>query len=256
VTSLILGAVATGGAVLFADRLPLAPEHQGSLLVPASLATVLTGFLILATRRKAITQVVGYLVLENGIFIMGLTLHEAMPSLVEVGVLLDLLVAIFVIGIVINHISREFASLDVARLDTLKDGPPHEAVAARVQEARDAFASAMQDDLNTSGALGAMFELVSALNSAIDAGEVSAGDVTAIRETFGTFDRVLGILTLRRQEDERPPVPVEEIERLIEARHAARRRRDFGEADRIRDELAARGVLLEDSAGGTRWKRK
>jgi len=144
----------------------------------------------------------------------------------------------------------------LARLDTLKDGPPHEAVAARVQEARDAFASAMQDDLNTSGALGAMFELVSALNSAIDAGEVSAGDVTAIRETFGTFDRVLGILTLRRQEDERPPVPVEEIERLIEARHAARRRRDFGEADRIRDELAARGVLLEDSAGGTRWKRK
>lgn len=121
VTSLVLGAVATGAAVLFADRLPLAPEHQGSLLVPASLATVLTGFLILSTRRKAITQVVGYLVLENGIFIMGLTLHDAMPSLVEVGILLDLLVAIFVIGIVINHINREFASLDVARLDALKE---------------------------------------------------------------------------------------------------------------------------------------
>jgi hydrogenase-4 component E len=121
VTSLILGAVATGGAVLFADQLPLAVEHQGSLLVPASLATVLTGFLILSTRRKAITQVVGYLVLENGIFVMGLTLHEAMPSLVEIGVLLDLLVAIFVIGIVINHINREIASLDVARLDTLKE---------------------------------------------------------------------------------------------------------------------------------------
>jgi hydrogenase-4 component E len=121
VTSLVLGAVATGAAVLFADRLPLAPEHQGSLLIPASLATVLTGFLILSTRRKAITQVVGYLVLENGIFIMGLTLHEAMPSLVEIGVLLDLLVAIFVIGIVINHINREFASLDVARLDALKE---------------------------------------------------------------------------------------------------------------------------------------
>jgi hydrogenase-4 component E len=121
VTSLILGAVATGAAVLFADRLPLALEHQGSLLVPASLATVLTGFVILSTRRKAITQVVGYLVLENGIFIMGLTLHAAMPSLVEIGVLLDLLVAIFVIGIVINHINREFASLDVARLDTLKE---------------------------------------------------------------------------------------------------------------------------------------
>ena len=62
VTSLLLGAVATGAAVLFADHLPLLPEHQGSLLVPASLSTVLTGFLILSTRRKAITQVVGYLV--------------------------------------------------------------------------------------------------------------------------------------------------------------------------------------------------
>ena len=121
VTSLVLGAVATGASVLFADRLPLAPEHHGSLLVPASLATVLVGFVILATRKKAITQVVGYLVLENGIFVMGLTLHEAMPSLVEVGILLDLLVAIFVLGIVINHINREFASLDVARLDSLKE---------------------------------------------------------------------------------------------------------------------------------------
>lgn len=121
VASLILGAIATGVAVLFAIRLPLAPEHQGSLLVPASLATVLCGFLILTTRRKAITQVVGYLTLENGIFIMGLTLHDAMPFMVEVGVLLDLLVAIFVIGIVIHHINREFASLDVAQLDSLKD---------------------------------------------------------------------------------------------------------------------------------------
>ena len=121
VASLLLGAVGTGAAVVFADRLPLLPEHRGSLIVPAALATVLTGFLILATRRKAITQVVGYLVLENGIFVMGLTLHEAMPSLVEIGVLLDLLVAIFVIGIVINHINREFASLDVARLASLKE---------------------------------------------------------------------------------------------------------------------------------------
>jgi hydrogenase-4 component E len=121
VASLLLGAMATGAAVLFGRVLPLAPAHVGSLLVPASLATVLTGFLILCTRRKAINQVVGYLVLENGIFIMGLCLLEAMPFLVEVGVLLDLLVAVFVIGIIINHINREFASLDTARLSTLKE---------------------------------------------------------------------------------------------------------------------------------------
>ena len=64
---------------------------------------------------------------------------------------------------------------------------------------------------------------------------------------FDEFDRVLGVLSLRRAEDEQPPVPVDEIERLIEERHAARRRRDFAAADRIRDDLAARGVLLEDS---------
>jgi cysteinyl-tRNA synthetase len=63
-------------------------------------------------------------------------------------------------------------------------------------------------------------------------------------------------LSLRQAEDEQPPVPVAEIEQLIEDRHAARRRRDFAAADRIRNDLAARGVLLEDNSGGTRWKRK
>jgi cysteinyl-tRNA synthetase len=114
----------------------------------------------------------------------------------------------------------------------------------------------MKDDLNTAGALGAIFELVKALNSAIDAGELGEGDVPVVRDAFDGFDRVLGVLSLRRAEDEQPPVPLDEINRLIEERHAARRRRDFGEADRIRDGLLERGVLLEDSSAGTRWKRK
>jgi hydrogenase-4 component E len=121
IPSLLLGGVGTGAALLFARTLPLAPQHVGSLLVSASLSTVLTGFLLLTTRRKAITQVTGYLVLENGVFIMGLLLVEAMPLLVELGALLDLLVAIFVMGIIINHINREFSSLDTARLTALKE---------------------------------------------------------------------------------------------------------------------------------------
>ena len=101
--------------------LPLAPEHRDLLIVPASFSTVFTGFLLLVARFKAITQAIGYLVLENGIFIFGLLLLEAMPFLVEIGVLLDLFVGIFVVSIIIHHINREFASLDTRRLASLKE---------------------------------------------------------------------------------------------------------------------------------------
>lgn len=121
VASLVLGAVGTALAVLFARTLPIAHEHMGSLVVPAALSTVLTGFLILTTRLKAITQVVGYLILENGVFIFGLLLVEAMPFLVELGVLLDLFVAIFVMGIIINKISREFSTVSTRSLSALKE---------------------------------------------------------------------------------------------------------------------------------------
>lgn len=121
VPTLLLGAVFTALAFVFAQRLPLAPEHRELLFVPASIATLMTGFLILTTRRKAISQVIGYLVLENGIFIFGLLLTDAMPFMVEAGALLDLLVGIFVMGIVINHINREFSSVDTSRLQALRE---------------------------------------------------------------------------------------------------------------------------------------
>jgi len=82
---------------------------------------VLVGFILLTTRFKALTQVVGYLVLENGIFIFGMLLIEAMPMVVEMGVLLDLVVGIFVISIIVNHINQAFSSLDTRRLVSLKE---------------------------------------------------------------------------------------------------------------------------------------
>ncbi len=121
VPTLLLGAVFTAFSFIFAQKLPLAPEHKDLLFVPASIATLLTGFLLLTTRCKAISQVIGYLVMENGIFVFGLLLTEAMPAMVEAGALLDLLVGIFVMGIVINHISHEFSSIDTSRLRTLKE---------------------------------------------------------------------------------------------------------------------------------------
>jgi len=121
-TSLLLGAVATGASLALAGRLPTVDATAGvHLLVPAAFATILTGFIVITTRIKAITQVLGYLVLENGVYIFGLLLLDAMPFLVEVGVLLDLFVAIFIMGIIINHVSREFASVSTERLSTLKE---------------------------------------------------------------------------------------------------------------------------------------
>jgi hydrogenase-4 component E len=120
-SSLMLGAGGTGLALVFSYTLPLAEQHADLLLVPASLSTVWTGFLLLTTRRKAIMQVLGYLLLENGIFLFGLLLLEAMPFLVEIGVLLDLFTGVFVMGIIIHHISREFASISTDYLAELKE---------------------------------------------------------------------------------------------------------------------------------------
>ncbi len=119
--SMLLGALATGLALLFSKALPLAGEHTTPLLVPASLATIFVGFILLTTRAKAITQIMGYLVLENGIYIFGMLLLGVIPLVVEFGVLLDLFVAIFIICIMVNHINKTFSSLDTRRLSELKE---------------------------------------------------------------------------------------------------------------------------------------
>ena len=118
--SVCLGAVAVALSFAVAQRLPL-PEEQTALLVPVALATVIVGLIVLTTRSKALTQVVGYLILENGIYVFGLSQAERVPFLVDVGVLLDVFVAVFIMGIVVFHINREFDSLSSAQLTELKD---------------------------------------------------------------------------------------------------------------------------------------
>ena len=111
------------------------------------------------------------------------------------------------------------------------------------------FAAAMDDDLNTAEALGVLFTYLREVNAAIDEGSLDAAGAAAAAAALRSADRVLGILPAG---DDALPA---EIEARIEARNAARKRRDFAESDRIRQELAGKGIVLEDGPAGTRWKR-
>jgi cysteinyl-tRNA synthetase len=144
----------------------------------------------------------------------------------------------------------------LARLDAIAGGESHPEISSTLDAARTAFDDALKSDVNTSAGLAVVFDLVRALNTAIDNGAVGLPDVQPIRDLFAHVDQVLGVLSLRLAEDARPPVDPDEIERLIAERRAARQRRDFAHSDRIRDELAERGIILEDGPAGTRWKRK
>ncbi len=121
VPSLLLGAGAMIAAIALAGALPLRAEDADSLLVPGSFATIVSGLLLLVGRTKAIVQVCGYLILENGIYLFGLLLIRSTPLVVEAGILLDLTVAIFVIGIIVDKIQREFDSLDTRKLTVLRE---------------------------------------------------------------------------------------------------------------------------------------
>ena len=119
----------------------------------------------------------------------------------------------------------------------------------RAARLRQEFGAALDDDLNTAEAQAALFTFVREVNAAIDGGTLDARGAAEARSAIMAADRVFGILPKAAE-----ALP-EEIESQIAARNDARKRRDFAEADRIRKELAGRGILLEDSPAGTRWKR-
>ena len=124
IPSLLIGVGVLAVAFTLGARLPLPWAAPSVLLVPAGLSTVWTGLFLIMARRKAITQVLGYIVMENGIFTLGMVLVEAMPLLVELGVLLDIFVAVFVMGIIVFQINREFDHIDSDQLSALKEGAP------------------------------------------------------------------------------------------------------------------------------------
>jgi len=120
-TSLLLGIGLWGLAMYIASRLPVTLPNVSSLLVPVAIFTVMCGLLLIVSRNTAIMQVIGYLALENGIYAFGWAFAVEEPLLVEMGVLLDVFVAVFVMGITIYHLSREFDSIETDELASLKD---------------------------------------------------------------------------------------------------------------------------------------
>ncbi|HWW60089.1 MAG TPA: cysteine--tRNA ligase [Thermoanaerobaculia bacterium] len=142
------------------------------------------------------------------------------------------------------------------RVDELRKSEPRDA--AHADDAADQligrflndFQEAMDDDLNTAGALAALFTFIRDANTAIDAGRISSGDAEGLYTALMKVDPVLDIYPRR------DTVLDADVEKLIEARLAARKSRNFAESDRIRDELLAKGILLEDTPSGTRWRRK
>ncbi|HEX2252966.1 MAG TPA: cysteine--tRNA ligase [Thermoanaerobaculia bacterium] len=162
--------------------------------------------------------------------------------------------------------SLEAAAGALRRVDEMRFRLQHAAegeaasgqVAAAAERARAEFTAALADDLNLAGALGALFGFVRAVNVAIEGGAVGPGDRQRVLDTLADLDRVLGVLDPAEWEGagDAPAGPSDaEIEELIARRQQARGDRDWAEADRLRDELTAHGIVLEDTPQGTRWKR-
>ena len=121
IASLLAGVAALGVSLWLARRLPLPQSARTSLLVAVALFSILVGLFLIVARKKAISQVLGFLVMENGIYTFGTGLVRQSPLLVELGVMLDVFVAVFVMGIALFHISREFDHINTHELSTLKD---------------------------------------------------------------------------------------------------------------------------------------
>ncbi len=155
------------------------------------------------------------------------------------------------------HAAREsvdrFADFS-ERVRALTPGPGRGAVDPRVAAARAAFEAAMDDDLNLPGAMGAVFTMIRSLNRELDASTIDIDTRASLVSLIDDVDDVLGVLGLVARERGGGALSGAE-QALLDARDAARAAREWGESDRLRDELARLGIAVEDTPAGQRWRR-
>ena len=120
IASILFGILALGLSVWLGLEMKPALARAPFVMLVSSIFLILVGLFLIISRKKALMQVIGYLVLENGIFLFGVITVVRTPLLVELGVLLDAFVGVFVMGIAIFHINREFGSMDIDRLTALR----------------------------------------------------------------------------------------------------------------------------------------
>ena len=131
------------------------------------------------------------------------------------------------------------------------DGPLSDEIRKLVEAATQGFESAMDDDLNTSAALASVFELIREVNTLLDIRNLSSGDRDTVLGFFARINSVFDVFSIEKE-----TLEDQDILDLIEERNASRKNRDFNRADEIRELLEQKGIVLEDSKEGTRWKRK
>ena len=137
----------------------------------------------------------------------------------------------------------------IVRLQSVKDGKSNPKVKKFVGKARSAFEEAMDDDLNISEALGHLFDFIRAVNVLIQDSALSEENAVSVLEFLKEIDAVLGVMHFEEEELE------EKFAKLITKREEARKNKDYATGDKIRDQLKKRGIIIEDTPEGTRWKR-
>ncbi len=145
----------------------------------------------------------------------------------------------------VDRLATALAALDAYS----SDAPDDPTLPALLADTRARFAAALDDDLNISPALAAVFDLVRELNRRVDTRALSTADAGSAATFLRDLDRVLDVM------EEEPDVLEPELAAMLDERAAARARRDWAISDRLRDDLANRGVLIEDTRDGQRWRR-